>query len=217
MEQKIETKTEPKQGALGKPWIKTVSGIAVIAAIVATALIYKSVSARVSIDRSIISAPVINIGPQASGILEETYVHNGDAVTAGQALATVGSETLTAKIDGIVLDAVNAPGQVFSSSQPVVRMIDPKELRIVGTIKENEGLSYVKIGEPVSFTVDAFGGKEFTGVITEISPTSKESGVTFSISDRRETKEFEVKASFDAAAHPEFKNGMSAKMKVYKK
>jgi hypothetical protein len=43
-----------------------------------------------------------------------------------------------------------------------------------------------------------------------------QSDIVFSISDKREEKEFEVKATFDADAYPELKNGMSAKMWVYK-
>ena len=96
-------------------------------------------------------------------------------------------------------------------------MVDPQEFRIVGSIKENEGLSDIHVGDPVSFTVDAFGSKKYAGVVETISPTSKESGVAFSISDKREVKEFEVKVKYDVAAHPEFKNGMSARMKIYNK
>jgi HlyD family secretion protein len=150
------------------------------------------------------------------GILDEVYVRNGDTADVGQALARIGSEVVTAKIAGLIIDVSNTPGQVFSPSQPVVKMIDPNELRVVGTIKENEGLSDIRVGQPVSFTVDAFDGQTFTGIVEEISPTSRESGLTFSISDKREIKEFEVRVKYDNAAHPEFKNGMSAKMKVYR-
>jgi multidrug resistance efflux pump len=96
-------------------------------------------------------------------------------------------------------------------------MIDPNELRVVGTIDENKGLSEIKVGNVASFTVDAFGNKKFTGVVEEVSPTSKESGVTFSISDKREIKQFTVKIKYDTLAFPDFKNGMSAKIKIYTK
>jgi len=38
----------------------------------------------------------------------------------------------------------------------------------------------------------------------------------FSISDKRESREFEVKALFDSQAYPELKNGMSARMWIEK-
>jgi multidrug resistance efflux pump len=107
------------------------------------------------------------------------------------------------------------PGQVFSAGAPVVTMIDPGELRIMGKIDEDKGLSRIKVGDPVSFTVDAFGNTEFVGVVDEVSPTSNQSSVVFSISDKREIKQFDVKVRYDITLHPEFKNGMSAKMRVY--
>ena len=96
-------------------------------------------------------------------------------------------------------------------------MIDPQELRAIGTIKENSGLSKIKVGDPVSFTVDAFDGEKYTGIVEEISETSKDTSVVFSISDKRETKEFMVKVKYDTSLYAKFKNGMSAKMKVYNK
>ncbi|MDB5259464.1 MAG: hypothetical protein JWO73_672 [Candidatus Taylorbacteria bacterium] len=212
----------PKKGIFSKPWVRSIVGILLIALVVGSALVYKNISSHISIDRSIISAPVIAISPQTTGILDEVYVHSGDHVVAGQALARVGSEILTSKIDGLVIDVSNTPGQVFTGisfvgSASVVKMIDPNQLRIIGIIKENEGLADIHVGDPVSFTVDAFGGKQFVGTVESISATSRESGLAFSISDKREVKEFDIKVKYDVAAHPEFKNGMSAKMSVFKK
>ena len=96
-------------------------------------------------------------------------------------------------------------------------MIDPNELRIVGTLKEDAGFSKIKAGNPVTFTLDAFKGQTYTGVVDEISETSKDSSVVFSISDKREVKDFTIKIKYDNAKHGEFKNGMSSKIKVYYK
>ncbi len=207
----------PRESIFKKPWVQSTAGIVSILIIVAGVLLYKYVSSHISIDESLVSAPVISIAPENLGTLEEVYVKEGDTVTEGQALARVGAEILKAKVAGIIIAVTNTPGQVFSQSLQVVKMIDPREFRIVGTIKENDGLANIDIGDPVTFTVDAFGGKKYTGVVDSIAPTSKESGVAFSISDKRETREFEVKVKYDMGAHPEFKNGMSAKIKIYNK
>jgi hypothetical protein len=66
------------------------------------------------------------------------------------------------------------------------------------------------------FTVDAFPGKQYTGTIVSVANTPKTSDIVFSISDKREEKEFEIKAIFDLKSYPELKNGMSAKMWIYK-
>lgn len=209
--------TEEKIPFMKKPWMSTIIGSIIIILILVGALTFKLLTSRISIDRSQLSAPVISISPSATGILDEVYIENGAEVTPGTPLARVGGETLTAKVAGIVIKVNKTPGQLFSPSQPVVQMIVPTELRLVGLIKENEGLADIHVGDPVRFTVDAYDSTSFIGVVDSINPTSKDSSLAFSISDKREVKEFEVNVRYDTAAHPEFKNGMSAKMKIYHK
>jgi multidrug resistance efflux pump len=215
----METNIEKKESFFKKSWVQTTGGILLILLLAGSALLYKILSSRISIDQSLVSAPVISISPENPGILEEVFVKEGDSVKKGDALARVGGEVLSAKVNGIIIEVNNTPGQFFNTlaGASVIKMIDPTELRIVGKIKETEGLTLIKVGDPVSFTVDAFSGQTFTGVVDSIAPTSSESGLAFSISDKRETKEFEVKVKYDVTAHTEFKNGMSAKMKVYPK
>ena len=50
-------------------------------------------------------------------------------------------------------------GKTFNPGQAVVSMIDPAQLRVVGTIDENKGLNEIHVGQLASFTVDAFGSK----------------------------------------------------------
>ena len=205
----------PKKSIFAKPWVQSLTGILSIIAIMTSVLFYKSISSYISIENSTVSAPIISISTETGGTLDEVYVKIGDNVTTGQPLARVGAEILNSKIDGIIIYTSNTPGQIFNSSQPIIKMIDPKELRIVGTIKENSGFSKIKIGDPVSFTVDAFESKRYIGIVEEIGSTSKDSSVVFSISDKRETKEFAIKVKYDTSLYKDFKNGMSAKIKVY--
>ena len=121
-------------------------------------------------------------------------------------------------MDGIIINVNNTPGQVFTVStagSSIVSMIDPSQLRVVGKIDEDKGLSQIKVGDPASFTVDAFGSEQFTGIVDSISQTADQSSVVFSISDKREIKQFDVKVRYDISAYPEFKNGMSAKLRIY--
>ena len=208
-------KNTPKENFLKKPWVQSVAGIILIVVVLIGLLYFKSTSSYIAIDMSQISAPIIIIGPESEGILSEIYVKPGDKVVESEPLARVGGETLSAKTAGIVISTVNTPGQVFMPGSAVVSMIDPNQLRVVGEIDENKGLSSIKVGDSVIFTVDAFGGTEFTGIVDEISPTSNQSGVVFSISDKREIKQFDIKVRYDTALHPEFKNGMSAKLRIY--
>lgn len=209
--------TDSKKGLFSKPWLQSIIAIIVIFGAVGALFYWKSVSSYLAIDMSQISAPVIQIGPESEGILTAVYVKVGDTVTINEALAQVGSEILSAKTSGIVISVQNTPGQVFMPGNAVISMIDPSQLRVVGKIDEDKGLSNIKVGDPSTFTIDAFGGVEFTGIVDEVSPTSNQSGVTFSISDKREIKQFNVKVKYDVSKHPEFKNGMSVKLRVYAK
>ena len=62
-----------------------------------------------------------------------------------------------------------------------------------------------------------FPGEKFVGIVDEVSETSKDTSVVFSISDKREVKDFTIKVKYDTELYKEFKNGMSAKLKVYNK
>jgi len=207
----------PKESIFKKKWVQSLTGILAIILIVGGILLYKSVSSYIKIEDGTVQAPVITIGPETSGILDEVYVKVGDTITAGQPLAHVGAETLTSKIDGLVIAVNNNPGQLFPTGTAVIKMINPNELRVVGTIKEDAGFSKISIGNPVSFELDAFPGEKFVGIVDEVSETSKDSSVVFSISDKREVKDFTIKVKYDTELYKEFKNGMSAKLKVYNK
>jgi multidrug efflux pump subunit AcrA (membrane-fusion protein) len=150
------------------------------------------------------------------GVIDKFYVQEGDEVSQGQKLAKVGDETITARTAGVVTWIQNTPGQMASPGQPIVKMIDPREFRVVGRIEEDKGLADIKPGQKVAFTVDAFPGRQYSGVVDSVGAAARDSDIVFSISDQRQEREFDVNAVFDVRAYSELKNGMSAKMWVYK-
>ncbi len=169
---------------------------------------------QVAIDNSQISAPQIDLAPQTAGILQEIYVRAGDTIDANTIVAQVGDELIKSKVAGLVISVQNDTGKLFNPGQPVVSMIDPTELRVVGQLDENKGLKDVRVGDPATFTVDAFGSKQYYGTVDEISPTARSGDVVFNISDQRPTQSFDVKVRFDTSAYPELRNGMSAKIYI---
>lgn len=173
-------------------------------------------SGRVSVDKAEISAPLIALSPQGSGTLEELDVRVGDVVPADFVVARVGTELVKTSVAGEIVSANANIGKLVNRGEAVVTMIDPRDLRVVVRVGEDKGLESLRVGQTARFTVDAFGSKRFSGIVDEVSPTSRASGIAFSISDKRETKEFEVKIRFNADAYPELKNGMSAKAVILK-
>ena len=190
--------------------------VIVLFALVGGFLYWHDMSGKVYIEKAQISAPVIALSPSAPGVIDKFYVQEGDEVSQGQKLAKVGDEIITARTAGVITWIQNTPGQMVSPSQPVVKMIDPREFRVVGRIAEDKGLVDIKPGQKVAFTVDAFPGKQYNGVVDFIGTTARDSDIVFSISDQREEREFDVNAVYDIQAYSELKNGMSAKMWVYK-
>lgn len=173
------------------------------------------VGGRVAVEDAKITAPVITLTSPAVGILEKVYVKEGDIVSDGMILARVGNYSIRAKTYGIVIGVTNTPGSIVSAQSSIITMIDPTELRVVGKVQENKGLSKIKPGQKVVFTVDAFGSKSYKATIESIAQTSHQSDIVFSISDKRAEQDFDVKAKFDINDYPELKNGMSARMWIY--
>lgn len=174
-----------------------------------------AVSQRVYSDKAEIYAPLISLSPAQSGILDKVLVADGDQVNANQAIARLDNgDFVRAKTDGMIVSINNQVGKSFSPSLPVVTMINPEDLRLIVHVAENKGLSSIKVGQKVIFTVDAFGSRKFYGQVEEILQTSDQSSVVFSISDKRDEKYFSIKVKF--SGYPELLNGMSAKAWIYR-
>ena len=152
---------------------------------------------------------------EASAI-DELYVSVGDPVKRDQILAKVGDEVIRAKTSGVVTGVEDTPGQTVTALSPVVSMIDTRKLRVVGRVEEDKGLKDIYPGQYVEFTVDAYPSSQYQGVVEKVAPAAREGDVVFSISDKRQEQEFDVTVSYDVTAYPELKEGMSAKMWIYK-
>lgn len=195
---------------------RRIFGISVLIVIVITSyVLYQKTTGRIFIDKSQIQAPVITVSPSTSGKVLEMRVKEGQTVQNGDTLAIVGSETLRADTDGIIISASDLTGSSVTPAAQLIQMIRPVNMRIIGTIDENKGLNQIKVGQAVSFTVDAVPGKTFWGYIDEIAPSANAQVFSFSTSTERPTQQFTVYAKFDTSANPLIKNGMSAKMTIY--
>ena len=176
---------------------------------------WKYSSGRIYTDKAEISAPTSDLAPQNAGILQEVFVKQGDYVNANSVVARVDNELIKTKDAGVVTKTQDSIGKLFNRGEAVVTVVNPNDLRVVGHIDEDKGLNEVKIGQHVTFTVDAFGSKKFEGIVDEISPSARQGDIVFNISDKRETRVFDVKIRFNTSEYPELQNGMSAKVWIY--
>jgi len=180
-------------------------------------ILFRNTYGKVKIDNSTIQAPTITISPSTSGKVQEIDVKEGQTVEAGDTLAVIGSETLRADTDGLIISAIDLTGSTVNAGTQLIEMIRPVNLRVAGSIDEDKGLNDIRVGQVVSFTVDALSGKTFWGYVDEVSPSAATSTFSFSTSTERTTQHFTIYAKFDSTTYPEIKNGMSAKMVVYTK
>ena len=168
-------------------------------------------------DQAEISAPVISLSPETPGPLEQVMVNPGDRVGENTVVARVGDQLIKTKAAGIIAETQTELGKIFNPGEAVATMIIPDDLRVVAHIDENNGLSQVLIGQRVVFTVDAFDSKQYAGTVDEISQSSRQADIVFNISGSRQIKQFDVKIRFNTDQYPELRNGMSAKIWIYKK
>lgn len=220
----LPVKKESRVGSLvqkvrGNPWILGGLTVAIILAALGGVLYWNDLESKVYVENSQITAPVISINPTSPGIITELYVAVGDQVRKDQTLAKVGDQVLVSKTSGVITGVENTPGQLVNPAmdpKPVISMIDPRELRVTGRVQEDKGLKDISPGQKVEFTIDAFPSSRYQGVVEKIAPSSREGDIVFSISDKRQEKEFDVTVSYDVTTYPELKNGMSAKMWIFK-
>jgi len=183
----------------------------------AVALFYLSLSgSRVYVEKSTLVAPATDLSSRIGGTLQSLLVSAGDSVQMNEPIAQIGNDIVKTKDQGVIISVKNDIGKNFAPGEAVASMINPVDLRVVARVEENKGLSDIQVGQKAIFTVDAFGSKEYSGVVDEISPTARSGDVVFNISSAREQQEFNVKIRFDVSEYPELKNGMSAKTWIYK-
>jgi len=196
--------------------IAVISVVVIILGGIGGLLYWNIVSSRVYVENSMISAPVTTLSPTVGGTLQEVFVNVGDSVQTSAPIARVGNELIKAKSGGQILSINTNIGASFAPGQAVATIVDPTDLRVVGQVQEDKGLKYIKIGQEAVFTVDAFGSKEYSGIVDQINPTSDAGDIVFNISNTRQENNFDVKIRFDVNQYPELKNGMSAKLWIYK-
>ncbi len=177
---------------------------------------WKNASNYIYTDKAELGAPTTSLSPENKGALQEVFVNKGDIINENTVVARVDNELIKTKTLSTIIEVQNTIGKIFNPGEAVVTVINPNDLRVIAHIDENKGLNEIRVGQHTVFTVDAFGSEKFEGVVDEISPSSRQGDIVFNISDKRETRVFDVKIRFDTNKYPELKNGMSAKVWIYK-
>ena len=120
----------------------------------------------------------------AAGAIAERDIEQArrSAIAANAALADararlataqkqVGNTVITAPISGIVSDRPISAGDVVQPGALLFTVVDPSSMRLEGSVPA-EQLSQVRVGAPVTFTVNGYPGRTFSGKVTRVNPTA---------------------------------------------
>jgi membrane fusion protein (multidrug efflux system) len=127
----------------------------------------------------------------------EASVQSADAALAAAQAALVGADArvasaraqrdqaalnlaytrLTAPASGVVAKKSVEVGQLVQPGQPLFAVVPLADVWLTANLKETD-VSNVKPGEPADFTVDACGGRHFSGHVQSIAPAT---GARFSM------------------------------------
>jgi membrane fusion protein (multidrug efflux system) len=79
--------------------------------------------------------------------------------------------TLLAPTSGIVAKRNAEPGALVQVGQNLLSIVPDEEVWVTANLKETQ-LADVRVGDPVEFTVDAYGGHTFHGHVESLSPAT---------------------------------------------
>lgn len=94
-----------------------------------------------------------------------------------QAKLNLSYTTITAPTDGLISNFSLRPGTFVSAGQQLFALVDTSTWWVDANFKETQ-ISLIRPGNKAHVTIDTYPGKDFTGTVESISPSS---GASFSI------------------------------------
>jgi membrane fusion protein, multidrug efflux system len=94
-----------------------------------------------------------------------------------QAALNLSYTRITAPAEGVVSKKSVELGQLVQPGQPLMSLVPLSDVWVTANLKETQ-TAHVTPGDPVDFTVDAYGGRHFSGHVESLAPAT---GARFSL------------------------------------
>ena len=116
-----------------------------------------------------VTTDLITVMAMTPGILERFTLYEGRAVHEGEILGWIQhGESFRSPVDGIVVNTNVTPGQYILPMTVLATIADTSNIHIQANIYETN-IQNVRLGQPASVTIDAFGSRRFSGYVSNIS------------------------------------------------
>jgi RND family efflux transporter MFP subunit len=96
------------------------------------------------------------------------------------ALAQLSYTVVKAPFDGVITERMVEAGELASPGQPLLRMENPRQLRLEATVAESD-LRSVSRGDKIPVIIDALEGRTLAGVVARILPAGDPQTHTFTV------------------------------------
>ena len=122
----------------------------------------------VATDNARVTTTLIAIAPSAPGPLERFTIREGSHVRENEILGWVeNGEAMRSPIGGLVIHTSAVQDQHVSPAEPVAVIADVNNIHILANIGESD-IGRVRVGQPVTITIDTFGRQRFAGYVRNI-------------------------------------------------
>jgi multidrug resistance efflux pump len=162
------TENEPVKKKKSTIILGIVLGLVLIGGVAFAAFTILTGQRTISTGNASVRTDLIYITANMPGTLERFNVHSGMYVEAGQVLGWLqGGESFRSPVNGIVVSVSTAEGREIRPMESLATIADLNNLHIQANIYESD-IQDVRLGQPVSVTLDGVRGQTFAGYVRYI-------------------------------------------------
>jgi RND family efflux transporter MFP subunit len=150
-------------------------------------------------DKGMVAQQDLDASRRAYEVAQSQY-----QAAAADAVVKKDYSVIRAPFDGVIAKKTAEVGEILLPGKEIATIVNPDKIYVLSTIDEVD-VGRLKVGQPVTITVDAFPGEKFEGSIRRISPIVS--------GGKLETRTADVWVYF-SRKDPRIKPGMSADIEI---